>query len=179
MYNAHLEAIHDLLGDKNTHQNKANLTNGTHQQRKGSQTSRSKSGSKRHDFSQFLYGADQDSEARKSRLTIDSKAAIAAKLEELKILRKRERAIMRGDYSAIHQNSGDQAKTLNDEDEGKNEVVIEWKHIERSLSTTRSSMAPEERKRLAAIYTEFVVGRKGDMPNGDGGREIGGRSSLM
>lgn len=179
MYNAHLEAIHDLLGDKNTHQNKANLTNGTYQQRKGSQTSRSKSGSKRHDFSQFLYGADQDPEVRKSRSTIDSKAAVAAKLEELKMLRKRERAIMRGDYSVIHQNSGNQAKTTNDEDEGKNEVVIEWKHIERSLSTTRSSMAPEERKRLAAIYTEFVVGRKGDMPNGDGGREIGGRSSLM
>jgi peroxin-1 len=153
------------------------LTNGTHQSRKGSQSSRSKSGGKRQDFSQFLYGADQDS-GRKSRSTIDSRAIIAAKLEELKMLRKRERAIMRGDYSALHQNSGDQAK-IDENDETNNEVVIEWKHVERSLATTRSSMAPEERKRLAAIYTEFVVGRKGDMPNGDGGREIGGRSSLM
>ncbi|KAI9873506.1 MAG: Peroxisome biosynthesis protein pex1, partial [Watsoniomyces obsoletus] len=106
MYNAHLEAIHDLLGDRSTSQTKANMTNGTHQQRKGSASSRSKVGSKKHDFSQFIYGAEQDAEARKSRSTIDSKAAIVAKLDELKMLRKRERAAMRGDYAALHQSAG-------------------------------------------------------------------------
>ena len=177
MYSAHLEAIHDLLGDKNTHQAKANMTNGT-QHRKGSQSSKSKIGSKKHDFSEFLYGTEQDAEARRTTPNIDSKAAIAVKLDELKMLRKRERAAMRGDYSALHNQSGDQSKSNEQGQEGT-EVVIQWKHIERSLATTRSSIPPEERRRLAAIYTEFVVGRKGDMPNGDGGREIGGRSSLM
>ena len=179
MYNAHLEAIHDLLGDKNSHQSKANMTNGTSQQRKGSASSRSRAGNRRHDFSQFLYGAEQDAEARKSRSVAESKAAIAAKLDELKTLRKRERAVMRGDYSALHNQTSDQQKSGDQDQDDKNEVIIEWKHIERSLATTRSSISPEEQRRLAAIYTEFVVGRKGDMPNGDGSREIGGRSSLM
>ena len=178
MYNAHLEAIHDLLGDKNSHQIKANMTNGTHQQRKGS-SSRSKTGSKKQDFSQFLYGAEEDAEARKSRSSLETKAAIAAKLDELKLLRKRERAIMRGDYSVLHNQTGDQQKSGDQNQEKKNEVVIEWKHMERSLATTRSSISSQEHRRLAAIYKEFVVGRKGDMPNGDGSREIGGRSSLM
>lgn len=179
MYNAHLEAIHDILGDKNAHQSKSNMTNGTHQPRKGSLSSRSKAGGKKHDFSQFPYGAEQDMDARKSRSTTQSKAIIAAKLDELKILRKRERAAMRGDYSALHQQSPQQPANGNQSQADNNEVVIEWKHIERSLATTRSSISPEERRRLGAIYTEFVVGRKGDMPNGDGSREIGGRSSLM
>ena len=178
MYNAHLEAIHDLLGDKTTHQSKANMTNGTQQQRKGSASSKSKAGSRRHDFSQFFYGAEQDTEAKKSRPSVETKAAIAAKLDELKLLRKRERAVMRGDYSMLHQSS-DQSKPGEQSPDDKNEVIIEWKHIERSLGTTRSSISPQEHQRLAAIYMEFVVGRKGDMPNGDGSREIGGRSSLM
>ena len=178
IYNAHLEAIHDLLGDKNSHQNKASMTNGTQQHRKGP-SSRSKTGNKKQEFSQFLYGPEEDTEARRSRSSMETKAAIAAKLDELKLLRKRERAVMRGDYSALHNQTSDQQKSGDQEPEKKDEVVIEWKHIERSLATTRSSISSPERRRLAAIYKEFVVGRKGDMPNGDGSREIGGRSSLM
>ena len=48
-------------------------------------------------------------------------------------------------------------RSLADQDpEKKDEVVIEWKHIERSLTTTRSSISSQERRRLAAIYKEFV-----------------------
>ena len=65
------------------------------------------------------------------------------------------------------------------DENGKEEVLIQWKHMEKSLATTRSSISGDERRRLAAIYREFVVGRNGEMPNGDGGREIGGRTSLM
>ena len=179
MYNAHLEAIHDLLGDK-TGNSKSSMTNGSqHQGRKGSISSKHRGAGRRHDFTQFLYGAEEDAEARKSRSVMESKAAVAAKLDELKMLRKKERAAMRGDYSALHQQLSKKNKAVEEEQEDKDEVVIEWKHLERSLSTTRSSISSEERKRLGAIYREFVVGRKGDMPNGDGGREIGGRSSLM
>lgn len=47
------------------------------------------------------------------------------------------------------------------------------------LPSIRSSISGDERKRLAAIYREFIVGRNGEMPNGDGGREISGRTSIM
>ncbi|RMZ78128.1 hypothetical protein DV738_g3996, partial [Chaetothyriales sp. CBS 135597] len=143
------------------------------------------------EITQFLYGADEDAEARKTRspALMQSKAAVAAKLDELKLLRKKERAISRGDYSAspfasssslsqagAGKENGNSNSNDAKEDEG---VVIEWKHVERSLATTRSSISPDERRRLQAIYTEFVVGRKGDMPNGQGGNEVGGRTSLM
>ena len=59
------------------------------------------------------------------------------------------------------------------------DVVISWRHIEKSLKSTRASISADERSRLARIYKEFVVGRNGEMPNGQGGTEIGGRSSLM
>jgi hypothetical protein len=57
--------------------------------------------------------------------------------------------------------------------------VIRWEHIERSLASTRCSLSEAERRRLEAIYHEFVVGRNGEMPTGEGAREIGGRTSLM
>ena len=51
--------------------------------------------------------------------------------------------------------------------------------MEASLATTRSSVGADERRRLERIYREFVVGRNGEMPNGQGPTEVGGRSSLM
>ncbi|RMZ75861.1 hypothetical protein DV737_g5063, partial [Chaetothyriales sp. CBS 132003] len=183
MYNAHLEAIHDLLGDRGSAGGKSSTPNGTHPgSRKGSASSYS--------ASRFLYGAEEDAKARRtgSPSLMQSKAAVAAKLDELKLLRKKERAISRGDYSASSlsaASSSTQAGKSTGQQESREEggrdegVIIEWKHVERSLATTRSSISPEERNRLQAIYTEFVVGRKGDMPNGQGGNEIGGRTSLM
>jgi peroxin-1 len=32
---------------------------------------------------------------------------------------------------------------------------------------------------LVGIYSVLVVGRNGEMPSGQGGTEVGGRSSLM
>ncbi|ETN38885.1 uncharacterized protein HMPREF1541_06926 [Cyphellophora europaea CBS 101466] len=205
-YNAHLEAIHDLLGDKTSgssgsgsgsghqHSKGGTMTNGTHSQRKGSASSRKGSASggvKRHDVSQFLFDPSLDAEARKGgggarlggagnkALKLDSHASIAAKLEELKLLRKRERAAMRGDYSFNHQQQQGMQRERGAGEEKDDEVVIEWRHVERSLAATRSSISRDEVRRLEAIYREFVVGRKGDMPGGEPSMEIGGRSSLM
>lgn len=207
VYNAHLEAIHDLLGDRMAQSNGAakggaSMTNGVG--RKGSSSSSSgrkgsrKHGSRQQDFSQFLFDPSADAEARRGRGVtstaasdgsgakplLESNAAIAAKLEELKVLRKRERAAMRGDYSFNQQQVGGE-KMWDGEDGaaaaagGNDGVVIEWRHMERSLATTRSSISRDEVKRLRAIYREFVTGRKGDMPGGEPSMEIGGRSSLM
>ena len=194
MYNAHLEAIHDLLGDKSSISEPSKskeLPNGT-------TTNNSKDPSKRrskkhtshtkHDFIQFLYSPEEDALAKKSLATgagaTDSKAAIAAKLDELKLMRKREKAALRNTY-ARRTSTSSSANLDNDEDkddtEGKSDVqvLIEWRHMEKSLATTRSSISPQERRRLAAIYREFVVGRNGEMPSGQGGSEVGGRTSLM
>ncbi|KAJ9655151.1 Peroxisome biosynthesis protein pex1 [Neophaeococcomyces mojaviensis] len=169
MYNAHLEAIHDLLGDLSGNKTKVN---GTSQNK----SVKSRKGNKQ-DFVQFLYDKEEDETARKSvtSTALDSQAVIAAKLEELKLARKKEKAAMKGQtFDTDAQRSGKV-----DKDNSDDRVTIAWHHVEKSLGTTKSSISPQERRRLAAIYGEFVQGRNGEMPNGEGNREIGGRTSLM
>lgn len=190
MYNAHLEAIHDLLGDNNTKNGKA-MANGTTSSSKdaagNSGRRRKRHGGNKHDFVQFLYSPEEDAKAKKALTSsaTDSKAAIAAKLDELKLARKREKESLRNSFarstskSSLYDDQTGAGGPHKDDEGGKEEVVIEWSHVEKSLTTTRSSISPDERRRLAAIYREFVVGRNGEMPNGEGGREVGGRTSLM
>lgn len=190
MYNAHLEAIHDLLGDiKTADKGKNNLVNGTKESTGAGESAarrRKRPGSDKNDFIQFLYSPEEDARAKKilTSSATDSKAAIAAKIDELKLVRKRQKAALRaggGSYAAssAYGGSDDAAAQKGHAGDEKEEVLIEWKHMEKSLASTRSSISGDERKRLAAIYREFVVGRNGEMPNGDGGREVGGRTSLM
>jgi peroxin-1 len=169
VYNAHLEAIHDVLGDQEhgeVGKKGVGKTNGT-----------SSSSSKK--FIQFRYGEDedrQDAETRqkaghnKSKILAEN-AAIAAKLEEIKKAKKRARALQRGEKDAKDEGTKDEKE--------QEEVVIRWRHIVRSLQSTRASISVDERRRLEGIYREFVVGRNGEMPSGEGGREVGGRTSLM
>lgn len=185
MYNAHLEAIHELLGDLKTGDadKDKGITNGSKDAGAGGRR-RKRPGGDKHDFIQFLYSPEEDARAKKllTSSAMDSKAAIAAKLDELKLARKQERASLRDSYARNALNptaQSDGASNAKDEGSGKEVVVIEWRHMEKSLASTRSSISSDERKRLAAIYNEFVVGRNGEMPNGDGGREVGGRTSLM
>lgn len=58
-------------------------------------------------------------------------------------------------------------------------VLIRPHHIVKSLQDTQPSISYHERMKLQRIYTEFVGGRSGDMPNGTAGTEIGGRATLM
>jgi len=75
-------------------------------------------------------------------------------------------------------NDGDDAGDAAEEG-GNKEPTIQWKHVLASLQQTRASISPQERRRLEKIYREFVWGRSGEMPNGQGGTEVGGRTSLM
>ncbi|EXJ96263.1 hypothetical protein A1O1_01389 [Capronia coronata CBS 617.96] len=206
MYNAHLEAIHDLLGDgsKSAQDGKERVRGGsgyngvTRTTTGGNGGSangpgpgarrRRRNGPEKHDFVQFLYSPEEDARAKKllTSSAVDSKAAIAAKLDELKLARRREKELLR---NTLARHSSASATAFRDgpdgnasgKDEGnrKDEVIIEWKHVEKSLATTKSSISHDERRRLAAIYREFVVGRNGEMPNGEGNRDVGGRTSLM
>ncbi|TVY22528.1 Peroxisome biosynthesis protein [Lachnellula hyalina] len=164
IYNAHLEAIHDVLGDQDhsTSSLGAKGTNGI----ASSTTNRS--------FVQFRYGEEEEraeAEARsrgghnKSKILAE-RAAIAAKLSEIKAAKKRAK---RGHV---------EEKGESEEKEQK-EVIIGARHVESSLRSTRASISAQERSRLEAIYREFVVGRSGEMRDGEGAREVGGRTSLM
>lgn len=170
IYNAHLEAIHDVLGDNDTN---------------GGVNSRSKKDSKKYssaskqDILQFRFGKEDTANGATPTSSRTKQAAeyaaIIAKLDAIKLAKRRDRLARRGvsEPSSNNKINGD-AKS-----ESKQDVMIEWKHLEASLATTRSSVGADERRRLERIYREFVVGRNGDMPNGQGPTEVGGRSSLM
>ncbi|EPE28078.1 P-loop containing nucleoside triphosphate hydrolase [Glarea lozoyensis ATCC 20868] len=160
IYNAHLEAIHDVLGDQD-HTDVGKKSNGV---------------SKNQEFIQFRYGLDEDLADQSSTGTNKSKLlaerlAISAKLAEIKATKKRAK-LARHPLSNKHIKDGKEEKE-------HQEVMIAWKHVEKSLKSTRASISAQERQRLGAVYREFVEGRDGVMRSGEGGREVGGRTSLM
>lgn len=182
MYNAHLEAIHDVLGDG---------ANGTDNNQMGkSQNERSASSKPRHnDFSYFRFGDDEAGlvngtmdPAHAPPAVLAERAAIAARLAAMDTARRRAKQQR---HAAQQQSAGQSLGNMSNGDGGggaetkTQEPVIAWKHVVASLKTTRPSIARQERIRLGQIYGEFVTGRNGEMPNGQGGSEIGGRSSLM
>ncbi|KAF2857206.1 AAA-domain-containing protein [Piedraia hortae CBS 480.64] len=59
------------------------------------------------------------------------------------------------------------------------QVVITKRHLEKSLRETKSSLSEVEYRRLKAVYEEFSKDRNGQLPDGQGGSEIGGRVTLM
>ncbi|KAF2499179.1 AAA-domain-containing protein [Lophium mytilinum] len=174
VYNAQLEAIHDVLGDhvpeigEDSKAKKA--VNGT--------TSKSGKSDKSSapDFVHFRFGdaiAATGDNAMPSSVALSERAAIAAKLASLQAIRRKQKL-------ANHLHGQQDADGTGSKEEPENkEPEIQWPHIKSSLASTRSSISEQERRRLAGIYREFVVGRNGEMPSGQGGSEIGGRSSLM
>ena len=170
IYNAHLEAIHDVLGDHNLDDTSDN---------KNHKHTKKISRSLKQDIIQFRFGKD-NTDGTGPLLSHAQQAAeyatIIAKLDAIKIAKRKERHQRRG---LAEQATKDNANGDDGNADSKKEVVIEWKHIEASLATTRSSVGADERRRLECIYREFIVGRNGEMHNGQGPTEVGGRSSLM
>jgi peroxin-1 len=171
VYNAQLEAIHDALGDADPTKigsGKKDETTGRKEGEKGIP-----------DFSYFRYGEDPSSmpaaTAVSTSAQLTERAVIAQKIAALQALRRKQKAFQRP--GSRGKDGEDEAKE--EEDGERKDPQIQWKHIESSLTTGRSSISAQERMRLERIYREFVEGRDGDLPNGQGGTEIGGRSSLM
>ncbi|KAF8428119.1 P-loop containing nucleoside triphosphate hydrolase protein [Tirmania nivea] len=205
LYNAHLEAIHDVIGEEErrvegTDTASSSSPGNTH-------TAREPGGEKDvgadsdHEFFHFIFGDAKNNiqispnnyplqqapppppvaESRSKRLA--ERAAMLAKLD---LLRKRSRPNSTAPATASTTSTTSTtaataaATAANGSEAGDHEaVVIKWKHIERSLKGTRSSISPEERRRLKGIYGEFVGSRNGEMKSGEGSTEVGGRSSLM
>ncbi|PHH72226.1 hypothetical protein CDD82_6112 [Ophiocordyceps australis] len=150
--NAQLEAIHDVLH---------------HVHGQGQSAQHSLDGEAR--FVQFRYGTsndDEDSQGPQSKSeALAQRAAIVSKLEQIRRGRKKAKA-----------------KDCMDKSHGSRqdkEVVLQWEHVARALDKTRASISSQERARLQRIYREFVVGRSGQLGDGQASMEIGGRSSLM
>ena len=174
IYNAHLEAIHDFLGG---HKGNIQVTNGI---KSSSKSSALETPNITRNFIQFRYGENEDRREAAERAVsgtnrskeIVERNALIAKLDAAKKARRNGSALRRdGDAHP--------GQTQDEDKEKETEVIVKWRHIEASILTTRSSISPEERRKLGAIYREFQVGRNGEMPSGQGGMEIGGRSSLM
>ncbi|KAF4433069.1 Peroxisome biosynthesis protein PAS1 [Colletotrichum fructicola] len=155
--NSQLEAIHDVLDDVSHPPTTNGKVNGKSASSNGSIPS----------FVQFRYGQDAApaTKAISRSAEIVENNAILAKLESIKQARKRVKHAQRPEG---------EAKPVEDK-----EVVVRLDHLMKALESTRSSISTQERARLQRIYREFVVGRSGEMRDGQGSMEIGGRSSLM
>ncbi|KAH8731327.1 hypothetical protein GQ44DRAFT_735821 [Phaeosphaeriaceae sp. PMI808] len=176
VYNAQLEAIHDVLGDTDL----GDPTKSGDKKNVAANNS-SKTGKDKGipEFTHFRYG-DMDTDASDPSKPIPSsqlteRAMIAQNITALQALRRKQKALQRPNSS--HKEEMDHNDR--EEDGERKDPQIQWKHVDSSLGTTRGSISAQERHRLEKIYREFVDGRDGDLPSGQGGNEIGGRSSLM
>ncbi|KAF7544439.1 hypothetical protein G7046_g9786 [Stylonectria norvegica] len=161
--NAQLEAIHDVL-DVESPTSSTRHTNGNTTNKPSTTPS----------FVQFPYGPDSKLSAQptpqsKAAALVEN-ASILSKLDEIKVARKRTKQAHR-----LPATSSNMKPAVGED----REVVIGWNHLVKALESTRASISSDEKARLQRIYREFVVGRSGQMKNGEGSMEVGGRSSLM
>jgi peroxin-1 len=179
LYNAHLEAIHDLLGPSDT----ANQEFG----RRGRPGSAGGHRSKHHDFSYFRLGGDErqaDGTPHTAAAVAAERAQIAAKISAMQAARRKAKQERHAAQQALQQRPGSAGGIgqghgqVNGEDKRHQEPVISWRHLQKSLEQTRASISAQDRRRLEKVYREFVQGRSGEMSDGQGSSEIGGRSSL-
>ncbi len=198
--NAQLEAIHDALGGIDLQQS-SSAKRGGGNYRAAAQKPGSGSGGSANtrNFLQFRYGAEAQEEQTRSKTLVGGSrsaelaenAAIAAKLAEIKQARKRSRVVSSSSSSsaataaaaaaAAMMDNGDTAAATTNTATAPTavEVRVSRKHLLKALEATRPSISSQERGRLERIYHEFVVGRSGEMRDGQPSMEVGGRSSLM
>lgn len=174
--NAQLEAIQDVLKDTEHvggGNGSARRLGHRHGVGKGA-------GSSAHNLVHFRYGEDDSAEEQLQRGSnrsseLAQQAMMAAKLESIKLSRKRAKQQRGGTTTAAEIDEG----KSDGKDGQQKEVIIQWPHLVKALDGTRTSISREQRTLLERIYREFVVGRSGEMRDGQASMEIGGRSSLM
>jgi len=175
MYNAHLDAIHDMLGNTN------DATAKEVGMRKSNNSA--KSGSKYHDFDYFRYGGNgrqaDKSPALSAAAIAAERAEIVAKLAALQLAKHKARQERHDSQQSRPSSSNGQSNGTAIHKNHHADPIVTWHHVEKSVRNTRASISTQERRRLAAIYREFKEGRNGEMSDGQGGTEIGGRTSLI
>ena len=172
LYNAHLRAIHDILGEHNPVRRGLKSLEGTDNIKKWSNRNPKILS---FPFDQNLDDLSTKDEivSRSNRLLQDTKIGmLEAKLNDLRSARRRGKELQMG-AGNMEMNFKEEAAAR------KVEITIDWKHLEFSLESTKSSMSRQERMKLDEIYKEFEMARSGDMPSGQASSEVGARSSLM
>ena len=172
LYNAHLRAIHDLLREQKPVRR---------QQKSHAETNGIKRWSdSRARFLSFPFDQNLDDALTKDQfksfskqLSNDTKVgSLEAKLSDHKSARRKRRERQKGMVDIEMGPNINTAAT-------KVEITIDWRHLEFSLESTRTSMSSQERLKLDGIYKEFEIARSGEMPSGQASSEVGVRSSLM
>ena len=165
IYNAHLEAVHETLS-------KTKVDTRTD---RSTSSQRLSSHHKEVLFFRFkgedLLNGVKASEPNKRSKEMQHKAVLLEKIEAAKWAKRKEKALKRGQVESANERFSQKDDSA--------EPVVQWKHLEAALSSTHKSISHNERRKLESIYREFVVGRTGEMPNGQGSTEVGARSSLM
>jgi peroxin-1 len=167
IYNAHLEAIHELLGPSENATNDAE-NNDADRQRK----------TKHQDFTYFRMGETDSSHQQLSAIAAE-RAHIATKLAAMQLARRKAKEERRASQNRPSSSAGHNGPFNGTEATESAEPIIRWHHLAKSLETTRASLSAQEHRRLSNIYSEFTVGRNGEMSDGQGSNEVGGRTSLM
>ncbi|RYP19106.1 hypothetical protein DL765_003522 [Monosporascus sp. GIB2] len=203
MSNAQLEAIHDVLSSSDSQPQSSSTNNarrGGNSNRSNKATAEAAAATARN-FLQFRYGEEAAlAEERERALrgsnrsaALAENAAIAAKLAEIKAAARKQRQ-KKKNGQRLHaagpftpgedgdvDGDGGRDPAAKDGGGGGNgtEVRVSLAHLLKALEDTRPSISAQERGRLQRIYREFVVGRSGEMRDGQPSMEVGGRSSLM
>jgi len=168
LYNAHLEAVQGVISEE------MRKREALEEEQEASATG--KDAKEELDFLEFVWGDSRKGKGRAApAVSANRHRERIALLEKLESLKKQSSNNSTSSNSITNAPSTTKTK----QDAGTAEVTISWSHVESSLQSTRPSISPEERKRLQGIYTEFIGQRNGEMPNGQGSTEVGGRSSLM
>ena len=178
IYNAQLAAIHEALDDQEASMENNDELNNDSTKLDGEKSSPS-AYSGFHDFTYFRYADKKKIEPSglkdTSATNFTERINIAAQLELLQLRYRQQKISSGSEPEKSPYNAGVQANGIGNHVE----PIIKWRHFEISLRETRQSISPSEQRRLQKVYYEFVVGRNGEMPSGQGGNEIGGRTSLM
>lgn len=166
--NAQLEAIHEHLGDEDPTSSLAAKTGAT---------ARGVGAMRKTSVVQFRFGGGDDLlDPDSGPVTRQSELGKSAEYEEtiarLRSIEKSARAARRGPQV---QND----KKLSGKEDDKSEVLLAWRHLERSLRFSQASIKADEKKRLGLVYHEFVGGRAAELRDGQGGTTVGSRGTLM
>ncbi|KAH6612459.1 P-loop containing nucleoside triphosphate hydrolase protein [Boeremia exigua] len=169
VYNAQLAAIHDVLDDADPGTAPAATTT---------------TPARLPEFSYFRYAdppaaATADPSPLQTSTAIAERARVAQDIAALQLLRRKQKLLSRPPGGAADASTADGDDGPAAPDTDRKEPQIQWRHIASALDSGRSSISAQERGRLGRIYREFVEGREGNLPSGQGGSEIGGRTSLM
>ncbi|KAL7275383.1 Peroxisome biosynthesis protein pex1 [Rhizina undulata] len=158
LYNAHLDAIQGVISEEEK------------RREEGRVEVRDEGEKEELEFLEFVWGDSKKKGKAVANVGVAARerAALVEKLEMLKKAR-----------NGKNTDGSEQKQEETTTGSRSAEVMITWDHIGNSLSSTRPSISPDERKRLKGIYTEFIGQRNGEMPSGQATTEIGGRSSLM